>query len=115
MHPFYLTTCMANSKDLPTKEHELRNFKYDHPESELEDVMPETKDISEAEYVIKCPDNNFLPKWLEAAQCVTTEQRNQWFCENMLAGCRHKIILVQDRNSHRSHERLFHLGTVHAY
>ena len=104
VQPFYLATCMAKPMDLPTKEHELRNFKYDHPESELEDVMPEMKDISEAEYVIKCPDNNFPPEWLDAAQCATTEQCNRWFHENMLMpGCRCKILSVQDRNSYRSH------------
>ena len=62
--------------DLPTKEHELRNFKYDRPDSDLEDVTPQTKDISEAEYVVKCPDDNFPPEWLNAAKEATTEQRN---------------------------------------
>ena len=62
----------------------LHNYKYNHLDSELEDVTPQTKDISEAEYVIKCPDNNFPPEWLDAANKATTQQRNHWFRENML-------------------------------
>ena len=76
VQPFYLATCMAKPMDLPTRERELDRFRYDQPDSELEDVVPqakeissaETKEISSAKYVIKCPDNNFPPEWLEEAQ-----------------------------------------------
>ena len=39
--------------DLPTTYHHLHNFKYDRDKKELEDVTPQSRDISEAEYVIK--------------------------------------------------------------
>ena len=84
VQPFYFATCMAKPMDLPTKEHELNRFRYDRTDSELEDVVPPTKEISSAEYVIKCPDNDFPPEWLEQAQRVPTQQRNEWFRENLL-------------------------------